>query len=172
MGIPGDSAPRAPEPGQKGTPPSNAVIGYIQEFGDDEKHIPARPFLVPGVENARPAIVKGMENAARAAFSAQPSKINDGLHEAGLSAEVSVKKKMIDGPFAPLSDRTIEARARRRNSETGKLLGDGRSKDARSFLKLRAEGVPDDVLHDAGLAKPLLDTYDLQRSVTHVIKDR
>ena len=172
VGIPGDSAPRQPEPGQKGTPPSNALVGYILETGDAEMNLPARPFLVPGVTAAKPAIIKGMQKATVAAFSGKPAQINKGFDEAGLAAVASVKATMLNGGFAPLSDRTIEARARRRNPETGKLKRDGRSEDARAFLKLRAEGTPDAVLHDAELAKPLLDTFDLYGSVKYVIKDQ
>lgn len=172
VGIPGDAPARPAEPGQKGTPPSNALLGYTLETGAPDRNLPARPFLVPGVENAKPDIERGMHRAAVAAFSGNAEGIETGFRQAGFAAENAVKQKMLDGPFAPLSARTIEQRARRRNPETGKLKQDGRSKDARAFLKLQAEGVPDDVLHDAGLAKPLLDTFDLYNSVTHVIRDR
>lgn len=172
VGIPGDTAARQPLPGQKGTPISNAVIGYIQERGDDELHIPARPFLVPGVTAALPAITKGLRKAVVSALSGKSGDVNNGFDEAGLAAQVSVKATMRSGSFAPLSDRTIEARARRRNPETGKLLQDGRSRDARSFLKLRGEGTPDDVLHDAGFATPLIDTGSLILAIQYAIKDK
>jgi hypothetical protein len=171
VGIPSGSR-RDPEPGEKGTPPSNGVIGYLMEFGEPEMNLPARPFLRPGVRAALPEIRKGMLRAATGALSGKPSEIKDGFDQAGLMAVDSVQRTMIAGGFAPLSDRTIEARARRRNPETGKLFQDGRSKDARSFLKLRAEGTPDAVLHDAGLATPLLDTRSLFRSVTHIVRQK
>ena len=171
VGIPGDSAPRAPEPGQKGTPPSNAVIGYIQEFGDDELHIPPRPFLVPGVRAVLPAITRGLHKAAVSAFSGKPGQIRNGFDEAGLAAQASVKATMDSGPFAPLSQRTIEGRARRRNSETGKLLQDGRSRAARKFLAGQAAGQSDAELHAAGFAKPLVDTGSLRTAVQYVVKE-
>ena len=172
VGIPGDSAPRDPVPGQKGTPPSNALVGYVMEFGEPSKNIPARPFLVPGVDDARAEIVKGMEKATVSALSGKPAGIRDGLDQAGLAAVASVQAKMIAGPFAPLSQRTIEARARRRYADTGKLVGTAPARNARAFLKLQAEGTPDAVLHDAGLATPLLDTRSLLRSITHVIEEK
>ncbi len=168
VGVPAGST-RDPEPGQKGTPPSNGTIAYILELGDDEMHIPPRPFLGPGVRAAMPDITKGMRRAVVGALSGKPSEIKAGFDQAGLMAVASVQVTMQAGGFAPLSDRTIEARARRRNPETGKLLGDGRSRDARSFLKLRKEGTPDAVLHDAGFARPLLDTYSLYRSITYIV---
>ncbi len=172
VGIPGDATPREPAPGQKGTPPSNAVIGYVMEYGEPSMNIPARPFLLPGVRAAKPEITKGMHRAVVGALSGKPTEIKAGFTQAGLAAQVSVQATMIAGGFAPLSDRTIEARARRRYEDTGKLVGTATSKNARKFLKLRAEGTPDEVLHEAGLATPLLDTRSLFRSVTYVIKDK
>ncbi|MGI3903110.1 MAG: hypothetical protein ACRYGP_30320 [Janthinobacterium lividum] len=171
VGIPGDSAPRQPAPGEK-NPPNNAVIGYLMETGDAEMNLPARPFLDPGVRAALPAITKGMTKAVVSALSGKPAEIKNGFDEAGLAAVASIQGVMIAGGFAPLSDRTIEARARRRNPDTGKLSGAATSRNARNFLKLRGEGVPDEVLHDAGLAAPLLDTRSLFRSVTYIVKQR
>ncbi len=172
VGIPDTAAERPPEPGQKGTPPSNAVVGYAMEYGLPDKNIPARPFLIPGIKAALPAIVTGMLKSTTAALSAKPGDINKGLDEAGLAAVASVQGKMIDGPFAPLAQATIEARARRRYEDTGKLVGTKSSREARQFLKLQQQGTPDEVLHDAGLATPLLDTRSLFRSITYVIKDK
>ena len=172
VGIPGDSSPRPVEPGQKGTPPSNALVGYVLETGDPSRNLPARPFLAPGVDDARAEVVRGMEKAAIAALSGRPGGIADGLDQAGLAAVASVKAKMQAGPFAPLSDRTIEARARRRYGDTGRLKGDKAGRDARAFLVLRGQGTPDAVLHDAGLAQPLIDTRSLITSITYAIKER
>lgn len=171
VGIPGDSAPRPVVPGQKSTPPSNAVIGYLLDQGDDEMHIPPRPFLVPGVRDALPEITKGMHRAVVGALSGKPGEIRAGFDQAGLKAAASVQARMIAGPFAPLSQRTIEARARRRNPETGKLVGTATARNARSFLKLQAQGTPDFILHDAGFATPLLDTRSLFRSITYIVKE-
>ena len=98
--------------------------------------------------------------------------IDAGYDRAGLAAVVAVKAKMQEGPYAPLALGTIEARARRRYADTGKLVGTKSSRDARNFLKLRGQGVPDEVLHDAGLAQPLIDTRSLLTSITYIKKDR
>lgn len=173
VGVPDSTAERQPEPGEKGTPPSNAVIGYTQEFGDDDLRIPPRPFLVPGVENAKPEIVAALKIAGAAIITGSDlNAVEKGFNRAGLAAVASVKDKMMSGPFAPLSPRTIEARATRRNPETGKLKGDKPSREARQFLKLQGEGVPDDVLHGAGLAQPLLDTRSLFKGISYVVRDK
>lgn len=171
VGVPDSTATRAPEPG-KPNPPSNALVGYVQEFGDDQLRIPPRPFLLPGVKAMQdqvPAmLVKGIEGA----FLGKPDAYRKALDQVGLAAVDSVKQTMVAGGFAPLSQRTIEARARRKYADTGKLHGTATSRNARTFLELQAEGTPDAVLHDAGLATPLLDTRSLFKSITHVIRDR
>ena len=171
VGIPGDTAARAAEPG-KANPPSNALVGYIMEHGDDEKHIPARPFLVPGVMAIRKEITATLIKGIEGALSGKTAAYTNALNEIGLAAQVSVKATMMAGPYAPLSARTIEARARRRYSDTGKLVGNAPNRNARQFLKLQGEGVPDAVLHDAGLAQPLLDTRSLYGSITYVIRTK
>jgi hypothetical protein len=172
VGIPDTAAERKPEPGQKGTPPSNAVIGYLMEYGDAQMNLPARPFLLPGVQSMQGTVPATLAKGIEGVFLGKADAYKKALDQVGLAAQVAVKAKMIDGGFAPLSDRTIEAHARRKNADTGKLKQDGRSRDARSFLKLRAEGVPDEVLHDADLAKPLLDTFSLYTSIQYVIRDK
>ncbi len=170
VGIPGDTSARPAEPGQP-NPINNAVLGYILETGAPAQNIPARPFLVPGVKSVGPQMAAILASAAEKAFTGDAGAAEAGLRAVGLIAEVAVKQTMQAGDFAPLSDRTIQARARRRWSDTGKLKGDKASRDARRFLKLRGEGTPDDVLQGAGLAEPLVDTRSLLTSVTHVLVD-
>ena len=169
VGIPDSSADRAPSPGEK-NPPNNALVGYWNEFGVPEKNIPARPFLVPGVMSIQGEIVATLTQGIVGVLSKQSGAYDKALNAVGLMAQVAVKQQILNGTFAPLSDRTIEARARRRHADTGKLVGNAPNRDARAFLKLRGEGVPDEVLHDAGLAKPLLDTRSLIGSINYVIR--
>ncbi|MCJ2023540.1 hypothetical protein, partial [Methylobacterium sp. J-067] len=47
IGIPAESM----HPGEKGEKPiNNAALGYLFEYGQPEKNLPARPHLFPGVE--------------------------------------------------------------------------------------------------------------------------
>ena len=160
IGIPDSGAERQPEDGEKGTPPSNALIGYVMEFGDDEKRIPPRPFLIPGVEDAKDQIVKQLAKAGGVALSGSSEAVDRGLGAAGLVGQNAVRAKITDGPFTPLSQATIEARARR-----------GR-KGAKQYLKLQGQGVPEDVLQDAALVKPLIDSGQLRASITYVVRNK
>lgn len=151
VGIP-DSAPEREED----TPLSNAQIGYILDNGSPVANIPARPFLVPGVENAQDEIVEDFRGGAKAALEGSPAGVERALVRAGLRAQNSVRAKIQDGPFVPLSDVTLRNRARR-----------GR-KGAQEELDRRAAG------EDAGTAtaKPLLDTGQLRNSVTYVVRKK
>ena len=160
VGIPDTTAERKPEPGETGTPPSNAVIAYTMEFGDPDRNIPARPFLDPGIDAVRDKIADALKTAGSEVLTGNAGAVERGFAKAGLVAVSSVQAKITDGPFAPLSQRTIEARARR-----------GR-KGARQFLKLQAQGTPDDILQSAGLVAPLVDTGQLRRAITFVIRDK
>ena len=165
VGIPGDSPSRPVVPGEK-TPPSNALIGYVQEFGDDERGTPARPFLMPGVEAAKDAIVKGLKRAAKGVLDGKLEALDAGLTQAGLAAETSVKNTILNGPFAPLAESTLKARARRKTAK-GKPSQAETSKAARAELAARAAGA--DASTDA---RPLYDTHSLFNSITYVVRDK
>ena len=164
VGIPG-SSPREPEPGEK-NPPNNAVIAYMQEYGDEEHHVPARPFLLPGVEAATAPIVKGLKKAGEAALTGDAGGRDAGFAQAGLAAQASVKKTILTGEFAPLAESTLKARARRRNG-SGKLSQAQTSKAARAELAARAGGA--DASTDA---RPLYDTHSMFNAVTYVVQDK
>lgn len=163
VGIPGDSAPRVEADGKE---VGNAVLGYVHEFGDDSRNIPARPFLFPGVEAAKDAIVAGMEQAGRSVLDGNASGMDKGLTAAGLAAQAKVKQTILDGNFAPLSERTLEARARRL-AASGKLSMAETSKAARKELAARRAGE----LPSAD-AKPLYDTGSMFNAITYVIRDK
>ncbi len=117
---------------------NNAAIGYMNETGDPERNLPARPFLVPGVDAARDDIGKMLGKAADAAMDGRQDVVNRQLNAAGLTAQNSVKAAITDTAFAPLSERTLAAR--RAKGRTGE--------------------------------KPLIDTGQLRRSVTYIVRKK
>ena len=137
IGIPDDGSARQPEPGAS-APPSNAVIGYTQEFGSPEQNIPARPFLVPGVESITPKAAELLRKAGKAALFGDAAAVEAALNQIGLIGQAAAQQKITDGPFVPLSERTLKARKAR-----------GRKGD-----------------------KPLLDTGQLRRSVTYIVRKK
>ena len=160
VGIPDSTADRKPEDGEKGTPPSNAAIGYWLETGDPDKNLPARPFLVPGCADAQAVVTDRLMKAGLAALSGSPDAVERGLSAAGQVAASAVKAKITDGPFAPLAQSTIEARARKGQ------------KGAKDYLKLQGQGTPDAVLQDAALVRPLIESGQLRRAITSVVRTK
>jgi len=159
VGIPDKNANRTPTDDDP-NPPSNAVIGYVQEFGSPVKNIPARPFLIPGVKAAETELAGTLKRTAQAALDGDRDALIKGLTSAGNAAVTSVQKTMTDSEYPPLSPKTVAGRARR-----------GR-KHAKQYVKLMKEGVPTDVLDSAGLVRPLVDTGQLRRAITFVIRKK
>lgn len=104
---------RRPDPQGRSSPVTNALIGYVHEHGEPSSNVPARPHLVPGVQDAREKIVARLEGAGRAALRGDEAAVDRYLHAAGQEAVTSVKRKLQAGVPPPLKDATVRARRRR-----------------------------------------------------------
>lgn len=160
VGVPSTSAGRELAPGEKSAP-NNAVIGYVMENGDPSHNVPARPFLVPGVRSVQPEIVARLRGIGQAAMDADVGKIQRLRVQLGLFAQRAVQAKITEGPFQPLSEATLWARAERRFGRGAA----GARRGARMELARRALGLA----AGTDLARPLIDTGQLRRAVTFVI---
>jgi hypothetical protein len=121
---------------------TNAEIGYINEFGEPEMNIPARPHLVPGIREAIPKIVPVMRKGAVAAMDGSAAAA-DALTAVGLIGQVAVQKKITDGPFQALSERTIYNRQHRRIAPrmgTKPLIDTGAYRQAITFVIRKLTG--------------------------------
>ena len=135
---------------------NNAAIGYIQETGSPANNIPARPHLVPGIQDVQDEIADRFRKALNAALSGSMSAANVQLNAAGLVAQNSVRAKITNGPFVPLSERTLQDRARR-----------GRKGAAKELASRAAGNKPDN-----SNAKPLIDTEQYGQAITYVIRKK
>lgn len=135
---------------------NNATLGYIHEHGSPINNIPARPFLVPGVQDVEGKIGERMKKAGKAALDGDKSKAEEELEKAGLVAQNSVRDRLTNGDFAPLSEATIRARARK-----------GR-KGAIEELASRAAGNEPNPAN----VRPLIDTGQLRQSITYVVRKK
>ncbi|GAC1042262.1 hypothetical protein [Rhizobium sp. No.120] len=122
IGVPDENAGRQPEEGEKEEPISNAEIGYVMEFGLPEKNIPARPHLVPGVEAATGQLGNILQAGAEKALAGDKQAVDIALNKAGLAGQNSVRKKVNEGPFQELSEKTLAARKRRGRTGEKPLL--------------------------------------------------
>lgn len=106
VGIPSTATERK----EKGEAADNAMLGYIHEFGAPAANIPARPFLVPGVEAAAMQVTTRLRAAAEAAIVGDTARVNQQMTGAGMAAASSVKNRINDGIKPDLSPRTLAAR--------------------------------------------------------------
>ena len=113
VGIPADNAfrPIVTDPDQK-EPVNNALLGYVHEYGSPANNIPPRPFLIPGIDSVRKQIAARLRAVAKKALT---QAVDDKeLHVVGLIAMTAVKKKIVNGSFAPLKEETVYRRQHRK----------------------------------------------------------
>lgn len=129
IGIPDTNAPRSNDEDEarkaSGEPINNAEIGYVHEFGVPEKNIPARPFLIPGIDAAKKRVASILANGAKKALGGDKDAVDQALTKAGIVGEISVKNRIDEGPFVPLSPRTLAERRRRGRTGTKPLIDTG-----------------------------------------------
>ncbi len=164
VGVPDDKTDR------KGEPITNATIGYINEHGSPAANIPARPHLIPGIDDAKDDITKYLKKAAVSALDGKTDKVTAALDAAGTKARDSVKNKITDGAFEPLKPATIANRFRQRQNDT--------MRDAeKEYLELIASGAQaagfslSEIEASAGI-RPLVNTGQYRNSITYVIRKK
>jgi hypothetical protein len=137
-------------------PITNAAIAYVQNTGEPDLNIPARPFMEEGVEDRRGPITDRMYDVGVAALDGDSQRVDMGLHAVGLEAKIGIQNKILDGPFEPLAESTLKARARR-----------GRQ-GAQEELDRREAG------EDPGveLARPLNDSGQLRGAVNYAVREK
>jgi hypothetical protein len=134
IGVPDENAGRDPEPGEEKEPISNAEIGYVMEFGLPEKNIPARPFLVPGMQNATDKIGTVMQAGAVKALKGDKEATGMTMNKAGLIAQSAVRGKITDGPFIPLAPKTLAQRKARGRTGEKPLLDTGQLRNSINYV--------------------------------------
>lgn len=151
VGVPGSTSPRGDDSGF-----TNAAIGYIAEYGSPARNIPARPWLGVSIEGIKDQINQRFRAMAQAALDGNLAKVKSGLEAVGLLAQNAAQNKVRQGPFVPLAESTIEARARR-----------GR-KGAKIQLARMARGMA----FDPALTRPLIDTGAFLQSISYVVREK
>lgn len=114
--------------------PTNAEIGYQNEFGSPANNIPARPHLLPGVAAVQDKVVAKLTRAADAAASGRPSDAERHLHAAGLLAQNSVRRTLTTASYRPLSERTLAERRARGRTGTKPLIDTGQYRRSITYV--------------------------------------
>lgn len=160
VGIPASKAERSDEDPQ---PMNNAQLGYVHENGSPAQNIPARPFLIPGVEDTQESITSHLQKAAKAAMSGDNTKVQVELNAAGLAASSGARHKITSGDFEPLSPATVRNRRKNRNTKSMRAA-------EKKYLELIANGATPEQAQDEAGIRPLINTGQLRNSLTYVVR--
>lgn len=159
VGIP-DSAPERAD-----TPMTNAQIGYVMETGSPAHNVPARPFLVPGVQDVQAQCAERLGKAADAALGGNLAGAERQMSAAGMVAENSVKKKIGSKIPPALSPETIRNRHKSRQTQSMRA-------DEKEYLAAVDSGAdPAQAQTEAGII-PLINSGALRNSITHLVRDK
>lgn len=135
-GIPASKTTRQETEGQ---PINNATLMYIHENGAPEVGIPARPVVVPAINSIRDDVVNEMRKGAQAALGGSKSAIDTMNNRIGLMAQNAMRKRITDGPFIPLKEKTLAARRSRGRTGTKPLIDTGQLRRALTYV-IRTKG--------------------------------
>jgi hypothetical protein len=147
VGFP-DSTTDRPADADGKEEPTNAQIGYWMNFGVPASNIPARPFMTLGVASVQDAIVKRMGVLGMLALAGDHEGVDKGFAALGLFVVSGIRKKLRDGPWQPLSPRTVMARIHARTSVKA---------EGWVFLKYMT---------------PLIDTSAMLKAITYVVRNK
>ncbi|KAA6459631.1 hypothetical protein DYQ86_16055 [Acidobacteria bacterium AB60] len=111
-GFPEDKDKPREDPDGESEPITNAALAYIHDKGMPEQNIPARPIMEPGVESVQEEIVAKLEQTGLAALDGNLQGVENGFQAVGLIAQNGIRQRILDGPFVPLAESTLRARAR------------------------------------------------------------
>lgn len=100
IGIPSSTNPR------QGAS-NNATIAATHELGAPTRGIPARPFLIPTMQNNADKYVQLMAQGFRNALQ-DKGKADEVYEKIGLVASSDVKEYIVSGQFVPLKESTID----------------------------------------------------------------
>lgn len=172
IGVPEERTDR-----EAGDPLTNAALAYIHDQGAPEAGIPQREFMRPGIESVRDQLAARLGAAGRALTrpDIKPDQArrlcSDQLNAAGLIAASAVRKKIDSGIPPPLKDATLRRRAARipsRKAERAELQQ--RREDREAGLNVQA--LSTERVSQAGSVKPLIDTGEMRKSISYVIRRR
>ncbi|MGU2444432.1 bacteriophage protein [Burkholderia aenigmatica] len=166
VGVPDSTAGRKDE----GEPISNAEIGYIMETGSPANNVPARPHLVPGVEDALPRVTAQLQRGVGAALSGNVEKVDQALGAAGTLAVSSVRLRIRNNIPPPLAPSTVANRFRQRGTKSQRKS----EKDYGALIEAGAQaaGMSLSEIQSAAGIIPLINTGEYLKSITYVVRKK
>ncbi len=161
IGIPGEKDARQ---GDKEV--TNAMLGYVHEYGSPEQNIPARPFLNPAADQIRDKVITLLEKGADAVMSGNAEAGDKALAAAGMLGASKAKEIMQAGEgYEPLTEAAVRSRLYR-------AMGGLRKRDdPKAWAKRRKHLLSTRTRYTLEKAEPLIDTAQLRNAITYVVRD-
>lgn len=139
---------------------TNADLAYIHDKGSVIAHIPARPFMEPGIASVKADIARELVNAGNSVLKGE-KKVETFLNRIGIIATRAIKAKITEGIPPPLAPSTIRARIARIKGK----------KRRQKIAAAQAAGIPDSRQNGAeGIFTPLIVTGQLRNAITYVLR--
>lgn len=105
---------------------TNAQIAFIQEHGSPVANIPARPFMVPGVNDVKGRAVELLKRAALAGLEGKQNQSMRLLNQLGAIGVSAIQRRITMGEgWPPLAPRTLAERRARGVRRTHPLIDTG-----------------------------------------------
>ena len=160
VGIPEDESSR------EGGKVTNAELAFIHTKGSPLKRIPARPFVEPAIEDSENAEMISVElrKAVESALDGDKDKMGKALVRAGMQGQNAVRDWFTSpkNNWAPNSPYTVLMKLRKTNSSI--------AKDAVRYVD--EGGKLEDITGLEGMTQPMIDTNQLRKAVTFVIREK
>ena len=139
---------------------NNAELSYLHEYGAPAAGIPARPHLLPGVEDIKGEAAGLLKGAAKQALEGKETAVETALNKIGLLGQNAVRARFQNNDWPPLKESTLDAAPLKKDDE-GDVI---RNK--------QGEAVRGKSRREKGKLNPLLDTGQLMKSHTYVIRKK
>ncbi|MDQ7094210.1 hypothetical protein REC12_11480 [Desulfosporosinus sp. PR] len=160
VGIPEETSSR------EGETITNAELAFIHSKGSPLQNIPARPFVEPAIEDKenKEQIMAELSKAVEAVMSGDIEALSKALESAGMVAQNVVRDwfKNPKNGWPPDSPLTVLNKLRKDKSSIAK--GIVRYVDEGGSLS--------DISGIEGMTHPLIDTEQLRKAVTYVVREK
>lgn len=141
VGVPADEDRTSGEGStarDKGTV-NNATLAYIHNTGSPSQNIPARPTLLPGIDDAKDKITGRLKDGAKGALDGSKDRVEKSFMAAGQAAVDAVKRRIRSNTPPPLSPKTLAARRRRGQRSTRTLVDTAQYLNSHTFVLKKAD---------------------------------
>jgi len=160
VGVPEEESSR------EGGKVTNAELAFIHSNGSPLNKIPPRPFIEPAIEDAENSEMISVElkKAAEAALDGKSDVMSRSLVRAGIQGQNAVRDWFTSpkNGWAPNTPYTILQKLKKKKDSTSKAI----------VRYVDEGGSLSDISGLEGMTRPMIDTDQLRKSVTYVIREK